>query len=62
MPDIPALIASIGWPQAALLFGLVFIATFYGPLRRFIERVRSVGKDGLTTNAVEALPNAQAAE
>ena len=62
MPDIPSLLASIGWPQAALLFGLVFIAVFFGPIRRFIERIRSVGKDGVTTNALEALPSAQVAE
>jgi len=62
MPDLPAVISSIGWPQATLLFGLIFIAAFFGPVRRFIERVQSVGKDGVTTNAVEALPNAQLAE
>ncbi len=62
MPDIPALITSIGWPQAALFFGLIFIAAFFGPIRRFIERIKSVGKDGVTTSAVEALPSAQVAE
>lgn len=62
MLDISKLLSSIGWPQAALLFGLVFIAVFFGPVRRFIERIRSVGKDGVTTAAVEALPSAQIAE
>lgn len=60
MPDIPSLLASIGWPLAALLFGLVSIAAFFGPIRRFIERIKSVGKEGVTT--LEALPSAQIAE
>jgi len=60
MPDISSLLASIAWPQAALLFGLVFIAVFFGPIRRFIERIKSVGKEGVTT--LEALPSAQIAE
>ena len=60
MPDIPSLLASIGWPLAALLFGLVFIAAFFGPIRRFIERIKSLGKEGVTT--LEALPSTQIAE
>ena len=55
-----ALLASIGWPQATLLFGLIFIAVFFAPIRRFIDRIKSVGKEGVTT--AEALPSTQAAE
>jgi hypothetical protein len=60
MPEILSLLASIGWPLAALLFGLVFIVAFFGPIRRFIERIKSAGKEGVTT--LEALPSAQIAE
>ena len=59
MTEVAAIIASIGWPQAALLFALVFIALFFRPLRSFIDRVKSFGKDGVTTDDI---PKSQIAE
>lgn len=59
MADVATIIASIGWPQAALLFALVFVAIFFRPLRSFIGRVKSVGKDGVTTDDIpkSQIPN-----
>lgn len=59
MTEVATIIASIGWPQAALLFALVFVAIFFRPLRSFIGRVKSVSKDGVTTDDI---PKSQIAE
>ncbi len=59
MTETAAIISSVGWPQAALVFALVFVLLFFKPLRGFIDRVRSVGKDGVTTADI---PKAQIAE
>jgi hypothetical protein len=39
------------WPFAALLFGIVFLVLFRSRISEFISRVRSVGKDGVSTQA-----------
>ena len=59
MTEIAAIIASIGWPVAVLVFAVFFALLFFRPLRDFINRVRSVGKDGVTTADI---PKAQIAE
>ncbi len=59
MTEAVAIIASIGWPQAALLFAIVFITLFFRPICSFIDRVKSVGKDGVTTDDI---PKSQIAE
>lgn len=59
MSNMAAIIASIGWPQAALLFALFFVAIFFRQLQRFIDRVQSVSKHGITTADI---PKSQVAE
>lgn len=59
MADVSQVLSSIGWPVAALLFAVFFVLIFYKPLHGFIERIRSVGKDGVSTDAI---PKAQMAE
>ncbi|MBI3773976.1 MAG: hypothetical protein HY273_00205, partial [Gammaproteobacteria bacterium] len=56
MEELASIIGSFGWPQASLVFALIFIAVFYKPLRDFIGNIKSVGKEGITT---ETIPRAQ---
>lgn len=49
-------ILGIGWPLATLIFALFVVLLFRKPLQSFIERVRHVGKDGVSTNEI---PTAQ---
>jgi len=56
---IPQILISIGWPLVSLVFAVFFVLLFRKPLYGFIERIRSVSKDGLST---EAIPKAQIEE
>ena len=39
--------SSFAWPLAVVTLGLVFIGVFRRPISRFIDRTRSVSKDGV---------------
>lgn len=52
-------ILGMGWPLATLLFAIFGTLIFRKPLYGFIERVRHVGKDGVSTNEI---PKAQIEE
>ena len=49
MSSIFSFIEKIAWPLVALIFGIIFILIFRKGIQEFIGRVKSVGKDGLTT-------------
>jgi hypothetical protein len=49
---------SIGWPQAALLLGLVFLILFRKPIASFISRLTSIGKAGATASLSPVQPTA----
>jgi len=51
------ILSALGWPHVALIFALVFIFVFNRPLREFIGRIKSVGKDGLSTETAPTLQN-----
>ena len=53
---ITGLIASLSWPHVSLIFAVLFVIIFNKPIREFIGRIKSVGKEGLTT---ESAPKAQ---
>jgi hypothetical protein len=50
MDEIADLLSKIGWPHITLMFGIIFIVVFKTPISNFLNRVDSVGKDGVTTN------------
>lgn len=56
MENAVKLIGSLGWPHISLIFGIVFIIVFNKAIRDFIGRIRSVSKQGVST---EAVPGAQ---
>ena len=39
--------SSFAWPLAVVVLGVVFMAVFRRPISRFIDRTRSVSKDGV---------------
>ncbi len=51
MDEIANILSKIGWPHIALIFGIIFIVMFKKPIANFLNRVDSVGKDGVKTNA-----------
>lgn len=50
MDEIIDLLSQLGWPHITLMFGIIFIIVFKTPIANFLNRVDSVGKNGLTTN------------
>jgi hypothetical protein len=50
---IPQILASIGWPIVTLIFAVFFVLLFRKPLFGFIERIRSVSKDGVSTESIQ---------
>lgn len=44
------LIKSFGWPHACFLLGIIFLIVFYGPIRDFIKKIKSISKEGLKTD------------
>jgi len=56
MENAVKLISSLGWPHISFVFGIVFIIVFNKAFRDFIVRIRSVSKQGVST---EAVPGAQ---
>ena len=57
MDEMTKLVASLGWPHIALVFGVVFIFIFREQIAAFIGRIKSVGRDGIST--AEKTPEAQ---
>lgn len=53
MESIINLINSFGWPHVSLIFALIFIFLFKKPIREFIGRIKSVGKEGLKTESTQ---------
>jgi len=43
----------LAWPGAALVFCIVFIFVFKQPITKLINRVRKVGREGISTDALE---------
>jgi len=50
MQELKDIIASLSWPHVTLIFGITFLFIFRSQIGGFIQRVRSVGKDGVTTD------------
>jgi len=42
------------WPVVALLFGVIFIFAFYGPIHRFLERANKIGSQGFEASSDSA--------
>lgn len=55
MENIIKLINSFGWPHVSLIFALIFIFVFKKPIREFIGKIKSVGKEGLKTESIQTL-------
>jgi len=53
MENIIKIISSFGWPHVSLIFSLIFIIIFYRPIREFIGKIKSVGKEGLKTESTQ---------
>lgn len=50
MEEITKIISCLGWPHITLIFGIFFIIIFYTPIIAFINRIKTVGKEGVTTD------------
>ena len=53
MENIIKIISSFAWPHVSLIFSLIFIIVFYRPIREFIGKIKSVGKEGLKTESTQ---------
>lgn len=56
MESLAALVGSFGWPHVALIFGIICILVFKTQIAGFINRLRSVGREGLKA---DTLPQVQ---
>jgi hypothetical protein len=46
--------AFANWPVVVLVFGIVFIFAFYGPIGRFLDRASRIGPQGVETGSATA--------
>ena len=60
MDEIVKVLSSLGWPHITLIFGILFIIFFCKPITTFIERIRTVGKEGIT--ATDTSPEVQSVD
>lgn len=51
MDDSTKNLIEIGWPLAALIFGIFFVIMFNKPIRDFIGKITSVTKAGISTDS-----------
>ncbi|MDH5561872.1 MAG: hypothetical protein OEY59_13565 [Deltaproteobacteria bacterium] len=51
MQNIKDIIGAIGWPQAALILSITFLLLFRFQIGSFLQRIRSVSRDGVSTDA-----------
>jgi hypothetical protein len=58
MEEFKAIVSIITWPHITLIFGLIFLFMFRTQIGIFISRIRSVSKDGVTTDT-ELVPQTQ---
>ena len=59
MENALKLVGSLGWPHAALIFGVFFVLLFRKQIQEFILKIKKVGKEGVST---ETNPAAQVEE
>ena len=57
---VKVFLSSLGWPHITLIFGILFIIFFCKPITTFIERIRTVGKEGIT--ATDTSPEVQSVD
>jgi hypothetical protein len=57
MEAIATIISKLNWPQVSLIFAIIFVLLFNKSIRDFIGRIKTVGKEGLTTESVPKSQN-----